>query len=345
MGAGATALGCYVPAMETRQFGDLAVSAIGLGCMTMTGHYGPGDDDESIATLHRAVELGVTLFDTANVYGGGENERLVGRGLAGLRDRIVLSTKFGFARGADGKPTIDGNPDRIADRCDESLARLGFDHIDLYILHRVDTQVPIEETVGGMAGLVESGKVRHLGLSEVSAETLRRAHAVHPIAAVQSEYSLWSRDREREMIPTCRELGVGFMPFSPLGRAMLTGAIQSQDQLFGDDDRRSRNPRFQPDNLAHNRGLVEQFEAVATELAVTPAQLSLAWVLSKGDHLAPIPGTRRRTWLEQNVAAADIELSPEVIARIEAIFQPDAVAGDRYDPSMLSLTQSDDASA
>jgi len=333
--------------MKTRQFGDLTVSAIGLGCMTMTGHYGPSDSpadqEEARATLRRAVELGVTLFDTANVYGLGENEKLVGPTLKPWRDRVVLATKFGFARGADGKPTIDGHPDRIEARCDESLERLGFDHIDLYILHRVDPAVPIEDTVGAMAQLVESGKVRHLGLSEVNADTLRRAHAVHPIAAVQSEYSLWTRDREQEMIPTCAELGVGFMPFSPLGRAMLTGAIQSEDELAGDEDRRSRNPRFTGDNLAHNRALVAQFEAVADQLDIAPAQLALAWVLAKGNHIAPIPGTRRRTWLEQNVAAADVQLSAEVVDRIQSIFVPDAIAGDRYDPSMLRLVQLDDS--
>jgi len=276
--------------------------------MTMTDAYGESDREEAAATLERAIELGVTLFDTANTYGFGENEELLGRVLGPHRDKVVVSTKFGFVMGEGGTPSIDGHPDRVADRCDESLARLGFDHIDLYLLHRPDPTIPIEETVGAMKGLVEAGKVRHIGICEVSAASLRTAHSVHPIAAVQSEYSLYTRGAEEDIIPTCRELGVGFMPFSPLGRAMLTGDISREEQLSGGKDYRASLPRFQGENLAHNLTLVDQAKQIADRLNITPAQLALAWILHQGDTIAPIPGTRRRKWLEQNVAAVDVEL-------------------------------------
>ena len=323
--------------MRTVNFGQLEVSAIGLGCMSMSDTYGPSDRDEASATLLRAVELGVTLFDTANAYGAGHNEELLGEVLAPHRDQILLSTKFGFAL-RDGKIGIDGRPEQVADRCNESLARLNTDHVDLYFLHRVDTTVAIEETVGAMAQLVAAGKVRHLGLSEVSADTLRRAHAVHPISAVQSEYSLWSRDPEAEMLDVCAELGVGFMPFSPLGRAMLTGQINSPDDVTGDSDRRGTMPRFSGDSFTSNRELVAELESIAQEIGASSAQVSLAWLMAQRDFIAPIPGTRRRKWLEQNVAAADVELDDATVQRLGALFSPDRVSGPRYPASQQPPT-------
>ena len=310
--------------MQTRKLGNLEVGAIGLGCMSLTGSYGPNDLGESDATLERALELGVTLFDTANAYGLGENERLLGSVLGARRSEIVISTKFGF-RVDDGKPRIDGNPDQVADRCNESLERLGTDYIDLYYLHRPDPNVPIEDTVGAMARLVEAGKVRSIGLCEVSAKTLRRAHAVHPITAVQSEYSLWTRDQERTVLPACRELGVGFMPFSPIGRAILTGAVKSRDDLASKQDMRANMPRFQDGNLEQNLAMVTELEALAASISATPGQVALAWLLAKGDDIVPIPGTKRVAYVEQNAAAADVALSENQVAQLDAIFDPERV--------------------
>ena len=318
--------------MQTRKLGSqLEVSALGLGCMTMSGTYGHDlDDRESRATLARAVELGVTLFDTADVYGPFANEAVVGHGLAGVRDQVVLSTKFGFIRDSRGTNLgVSGRPEYVRQSCDLSLQRLGTDHIDIYWQHRVDPATPIEETVGAMGELVASGKVRYLGLCEVGPSTLRAAHAVHPIAAIQSEYSLQSRDVEHEVLPICRELGVGFVAYSPLGRGLLTGAITSTSDLPADDWRRN-SPRFQGEAFDHNLALVDACREIAAELDCSLAQLALAWVLSRGDDVVPIPGTKRRRNLEANVAAADIVLSPEHVRRLDAIVPPEAVHGDRY---------------
>jgi aryl-alcohol dehydrogenase-like predicted oxidoreductase len=314
----------------TRTLGGLDVSAQGLGCMGMSQAYGDTSDEaESIATIHRALDLGVTLLDTANVYGAGANEELVGRAIADRRDRVVLATKFGIVRDAEGNQGAQGDPDYVRQCCDESLRRLGVDHIDLYYQHRVDPDVPIEETVGALAGLVAQGKIRFYGLSECGADTVRRAHAVHPVAAVQSEWSLWTRDIEESVAPTCAELGVGVVPFSPLGRGFLTGAITSASQL-GEGDMRRGLPRFGEDNLAADLAIVEALRAIAERRGVTAGQLALAWVQSRGEHVVPIPGTKRRTYLEQNVAAAELELTADEIAEIEAAAPTDAVAGDRY---------------
>ncbi len=324
--------------MRTRQLGALEVSAMGLGCMGMSQAYGKPDPAEAERTLHRAVDMGVTFLDTANAYGLGHNESLIGRVLGARRAEIVLATKFGISVDADGRRGIDGRPEQVEARCDESLARLGTDVIDLYYLHRLDPNVPIEETVGAMAELVRAGKVRHLGLSEVSAATLRRAHAVHPIAAVQSEYSLWTRDPEPHVLPACRELGVGFVPFSPVGRAILTGVITDAQSLDAKGDMRGSMPRFQGDNLEHNLALVEQFADIAERAGATRAQLALAWLLARGDDIVPIPGTKRVRYLEENAAAADIELSAAVLAEIDALFAPEQIAGERYAPAgMRSL--------
>ena len=320
--------------MKQTKLSTLDVGKIGLGCMSMSGVYGKGDEAQGEQTLLRAVELGVTLFDTANGYGRGSNERLVGRVLAPYRDQITISTKFGFVF-SDGQPRIDGRPEQVADRCNESLERLNSDYIDLYFLHRPDPEVPIEETVGAMARLVEAGKVRHLGLCEVSADNLRRAYAVHPIAAVQSEYSLWTRDPEDEVLPMCEELGVGFVPFSPIGRAMLAGAIKDGDEIDEKRDMRGTMPRFQGENLKSNLKLVATVEQVAKDLSVKPGQVALAWLLSKGDYIAPIPGTKRVKYLEENVAAVDLTLPAEVIAHLDKTFAPENVAGERYGMSWM----------
>ncbi|GAB4584870.1 aldo/keto reductase [Nocardia sp. IFM 10818] len=316
--------------IATRKLGELTVSAQGLGCMGMSQAYGVRDnDDESIATIHRALELGVTMLDTANIYGPETNERLVGRAIADRRDQVVLATKFGIVWTGDGGMEARGDAAYVKQSCDESLARLGVDHIDLYYQHRVDPSVPIEETWGAMSELVTAGKVRYLGISEASPETIRRAHAVHPVTALQSEWSLWTRDIEAEVVPTCRELGIGIVPFSPLGRGFLTGAITSTEDLPADDFRR-RLPRFADGNLDSNLAIVATLRELAAEKGVTAGQLALAWVQSRGEDVVPIPGTKRRTYLEQNVAAAAITLTPEDLATIEAAAPADAFAGDRY---------------
>lgn len=322
--------------IPTRQLGELAVSAQGLGCMGMSHGYGAADDEQSIATLHHALDLGVTLLDTADFYGAGHNEELIGRAVAGRRDDVVLATKFGFANRL-GEPTrIRGDAAYVREACEASLRRLGVDHIDLYYLHRVDPQVPIEETVGAMAELVRAGKVRHLGLSEASADTVRRAHAVHPIAALQSEWSLWTRDLEAEILPVCRELGIGLVPFSPLGRGFLTGRYSSTEGLADNDVRRSQ-PRFAEGNLERNLAIVAKLNELAAAKGVTAGQLALAWVQHRGDDVVPIPGTRRQRYLEENLAALTIELSADELAAIEAAAPPEQVAGTRYDATNLTF--------
>jgi aryl-alcohol dehydrogenase-like predicted oxidoreductase len=298
--------------------------------MGMSEFYGAADEGEAIATIHRALELGVTLLDTADAYGPHTNERLVGKAIAGRRDEVVLATKFGLVRDPENSRArgLNGTPDYVRSSCEGSLERLGVDHIDLYYLHRVDPATPIEETVGAMAGLVQDGKVRHIGLSEAGPETLRRASAVHPIAALQTEYSLWSRDPEDEILPTARELGIGFVAYSPLGRGFLSGRIQSPEDL-GPDDFRRFSPRFQGANFQRNLELVRAVQEIAADKGCTPSQLALAWVLAQGDDIVPIPGTKRRAYLEENMAALDVELTPEDLARIEAAV-PRPV-GDRYD--------------
>jgi aryl-alcohol dehydrogenase-like predicted oxidoreductase len=320
--------------MKTRRLGSqgLVVSAEGLGCMGMSEFYGVTDDDEAIATIHRALDLGVLLLDTSDVYGPFKNELLVGRAIAERRDEVVLATKFGNVRGEDGSwKGIDGRPEYVRQACEASLGRLGVDHIDLYYQHRVDVSVPIEETVGAMAELVGEGKVRYLGLSEAAPATIRRAHAVHPITALQTEYSLWSRDPEEEILATVRELGIGFVAYSPLGRGFLAGRFRSPDDLAADPrDFRRTHPRFQGENFAHNWEIVERLKPIAADKGVTTAQLALAWVLHRGDDIVPIPGTKQRGYLEENVAAAEVELTPEDLAKIDEAAPPGVTAGDRY---------------
>jgi aryl-alcohol dehydrogenase-like predicted oxidoreductase len=325
--------------MERRTLGTegLEVSAEGLGCMGMSEFYGTADEGEARATIHRALELGIDLLDTADQYGIGDNERLVGEAIADRRDAVVLATKFGIVRDPENPASrsINGRPDYVHRACDASLRRLGLDHIDLYYQHRVDPDVPIEETVGAMAELVDAGKVRFLGLSEAGPATIRRAHAVHPISAVQSEYSLWSRDIEEEVRPVLTELGIGLVAYSPLGRGFLTGQITSLESLAPDDFRRV-NPRFQGSNLETNLALVRKVEAIAREKECTPGQLALAWVLAQGDDVVPIPGTKRRTYLQQNAEAAEVELSSDDLAALAEAAPIGAAAGDRY-PDMTPI--------
>lgn len=317
--------------MQQRELGrsGLTVPAMGLGCMTMTAIYGPPDDDRSIATIHRAIELGANFIDTADMYGQGSNEELVGRALADRRDKAILATKFGNLRLPDGKSGVNGRPEYAQEACEKSLKRLGTDVIDLYYLHRVDPDTPIEETVGGMKRLVEQGKVRHIGLSEAGAQTIRRAHAVHPIAALQTEYSLWTRDVEAEILPTCRELGVGFVPYSPLGRGFLTATIHSFADL-AEKDRRKDMPRYQDGNREENLKLLAPLEEIASRHGCTSAQVALAWILAQGNDIVPIPGTKRPERVDENIGALDVTLDEGDLARLDATFTPGAALGTRY---------------
>lgn len=319
--------------MNRRQLGTsgLTVSAQGLGCMSMSEFYGPRDEPESLATIHRALDLGVNFLDTADIYGLGHNEELVGRAIRDRRDQVVLATKFGNIRGSDGSFLgVTGKPEYVRSACDASLRRLGVDVIDLYYQHRVDADTPIEDTVGAMAQLVQEGKVRYLGLSEAAPQTIRRAHAVHPIAALQTEYSLWSRDPEDEILPTCRELGIGFVAYSPLGRGFLTGRIKNSDDLPEGDVRPRFFPRFRDENLERNLALVRQLEAMAAEKGCQPSQLALAWVLAQGEDIVPIPGTKRRSYFEENVGAMDVELTADDLTRLNEMAPPGVAAGLRY---------------
>jgi aryl-alcohol dehydrogenase-like predicted oxidoreductase len=326
--------------MRTRMLGSLEVSALGLGCMGMSAFYGSSDEDEAVATIHRALELGINFLDTAQLYGPMTNEQLVGRAIKGHRDEYVIATKFARRLEPSTKPgdmstvgPLDGSAEHVRNSIEGSLERLDTDHVDLYYQHRVDPNVPIEETVGAMAELVQQGKVRHIGLSEAAPETIRRAHAVHPITAVQTEYSLWTRDPESEVLPTCRELGIGFVPYSPLGRGFLSGRFKSPEDLDENDFRRN-GPRFTGGNLDANLQLASKVADIAAEKGITPAQLALAWVLAQGEDLVPIPGTKRRKYLEENASAVDVELSDDDLARIEA--ELPKAAGERYDEAGMA---------
>jgi aryl-alcohol dehydrogenase-like predicted oxidoreductase len=322
--------------MKTRTIGQLTVSALGLGCMGMSEFYGDGDEQESIATIHEFLDAGGSLLDTADMYGPFTNEKLVGRAIAGRREDVVLATKFGNERREDGSWVgINGRPEYVRAACDASLQRLGVDHIDLYYQHRVDKTVPIEDTVGAMAELVQAGKVRHLGLSEASAETIRRAHAVHPITALQTEYSLWEREPETKVFPVLAELGIGFVPYSPLGRGFLTGQIRSVDD-FAEDDFRKHSPRFQGENFTRNLELVDRVKELADRKGCTPGQLALAWLLAQGEHVVPIPGTKKRERLRENLGAVDIELGVEDLQLLDQLAPAGATAGARY-PNMSTI--------
>jgi aryl-alcohol dehydrogenase-like predicted oxidoreductase len=323
--------------MDRRTLGTqgLEVSALGLGCMGMSEFYGTTDEGEAVATIHRAIELGIDFLDTADMYGSGANEKLVGKAIRDRRDEVVLATKFGNVRNDDGSREVRGDAEYVRQACEASLQRLGLDSVDLYYQHRVDRRVPIEETVGAMAELVQAGKVRYLGLSEASPETIRRAHAVHPISALQSEYSLWTRDPEDGPLPTCRELGIGFVAYSPLGRGFLTGQIRSPDD-FAEGDFRGNLPRFQGENFQRNLDLVSRVEEIAEEKGRTPGQIALAWLLTRGDDIVPIPGTKRRSYLEENAESVDVELTDEELERLEQAFPKGAAAGERY-PDMSSI--------
>jgi aryl-alcohol dehydrogenase-like predicted oxidoreductase len=325
--------------MEQRTLGrqGLVVPELGLGCIGMSQSYGPGDDQESVATIHRALELGMTFLDTADMYGPFTNERLVGRAIAGRRDELVLATKFGNQRRADGTwVRVNGEPDYVRRACDESLERLGVDHIDLYYQHRVDRSVPVEDTWGAMKGLVEAGKVGHLGISEAAPATIRRANAVHPVTAVQSEHSLFTRDPEGELLATVRELGIGLVAFSPLSRGLLSGRLTSPDDLAADDLRRTL-PRFQGENFARNLAVVEQLQRLADKKRATLSQLAIAWLLAQGEDIVPIPGAERRRYVEENLRAVEVRLTPEDLAAIEQVAPRGVVAGERYGPAGLAL--------
>ncbi|GGH96479.1 aldo/keto reductase [Arthrobacter liuii] len=322
--------------MKTRTIGQLTVSALGLGCMGMSEFYGDGDEQESVATIHEFLDAGGSLLDTADMYGPFTNEQLVGRAIAGRRGDVVLATKFGNERREDGSWVgINGRPEYVGSACDASLQRLGVDHIDLYYQHRVDKTVPIEDTVGAMAELVQAGKVRHLGLSEASAETIRRAHAVHPITALQTEYSLWEREPETKVFPVLAELGIGFVPYSPLGRGFLTGQIRSVDD-FAEDDFRRHSPRFQGENFTRNLELVDRVKELADRKQCTPGQLALAWLLAQGEHIVPIPGTKKRERLHENLGAVDVELSQDELQLLDQLAPAGSTAGARY-PNMSTI--------
>jgi aryl-alcohol dehydrogenase-like predicted oxidoreductase len=321
--------------MKRRHLGKLEVGAVGLGCMSMTPIYGEPSEPEAIATIHRAIELGVDLIDTSDAYGSnGSNEELVGRAIKGRRDKVVLATKFGNIRLPDGSPGANGKPEYVAQCCEASLERLGVETIDLYYVHRVDPTVPIEDTVGALARLVRQGKVRHLGISEAAPKTLRRAHATHPMAALQTEYSLWTRDAEGELLDTCRELGIGYVAYSPLGRGFLTGTVTDVETL-GANDRRRAMPRFQSKNIGHNLSLLATLEELAAAERCTPAQLALAWLLSRHAFVVPLPGTKQRLWLEENAASASLAPNPETLAALDRAFPRNAAQGDRYPEAMM----------
>lgn len=322
--------------MQRRQLGrsGLEVSAIGLGCMGMSAMYGESDEREAIATIHRAIEIGVDFLDTSDMYGNGHNEELIGRAIADRRDRVILATKFGNIRYPDGTMDVDGRPEYVAAACEASLRRLRVDCVDLYYQHRVDPNVPIEDTVGAMAVLVKQGKAKYLGLSEAAPATIGRAHAVHPIAALQTEYSLWTREAETQILPTCRELGIGYVAYAPLGRGFLGGKIHDPDSLDASDHRR-RMPRYQPENFARNLKLLQTLEELALVKGCAPAQIALAWVLAQGIDIIPIPGTKRVSYLEENAKAAEIGLSTEELGRLNHGFPPGAAAGERYPAAML----------